>query len=75
MTTTVLYSCHKCKLHRVPVVVPAREEEDVVAWMKETTEYLAQDHYKRSPHCDTTALQEVMIPMTGRDKVGGPILQ
>lgn len=75
MTTTVLYSCTKCKLHRVPVIVPAREQEDVIAWMKTTTNFLSLDHAKRSPYCDTTELQEVMIPMTGRDKVGGPVLQ
>lgn len=74
VTTRVLYSCVPCGLRRVPVDVPARGEEDVLAWMEKLGHAMSMDHARRSPHCHPESLTEVMIPMTGTDRVGGPVL-
>lgn len=74
VTTRVLYSCVPCGLRRVPVEVAARGEEDVLAWMEKLGHLLATDHHRRSPHCRPESLTEIMIPMTGTDRVGGPVL-
>jgi hypothetical protein len=75
VTTTIKYSCTLCGLQKVSVVVPARGEEDVLVWMDATGLFLSDDHRKRSPACQTKELQDVMIPMSGTDRVGGPALQ
>lgn len=63
MTITCLYSCELCGLHRVPVEVSVRLNEDVTA------------HRERSPECHSMVLSELLIPMTGTDRVGGPTIQ
>jgi len=72
MTITVKYSCKLCGLDKVDVVVPARGTEDVLTWMDTMGRFLGEDHHRRSPYCTPTKLQDVMIPMTGTDRVGGP---
>jgi hypothetical protein len=71
LTIKVLYSCHECGLNRVSVDVPARGEEHVVEWMESTGKHLSNDHANRSPECHPETLSDVMIPITGTDRVGG----
>lgn len=74
MDITCKYSCRGCGLHRVPCLVPARGEEDVLVWTREVmTRALMRDHAIRSPHCRTREFAEVMVPMTGTSKIGGPV--
>lgn len=70
-----MYSCAPCGLKRVRLAVPARGEEDVVAWMESTVRVVKADHDRRSPHCHPTELTELMIPRTGADRIGGPTVQ
>lgn len=72
MTITVKYSCRDCRLHRVTVSVPARDSEDVADWMKATVRLVSADHARRSPACHPKALSELLIPMDGTQKIGGP---
>lgn len=73
----VLYSCAACGLQRVPVDVPARvETEDVLHWVEQTLGMaMKADHTRRSPACRAAGVQDVMIPMTGAEKIGGPVVQ
>lgn len=76
MTITVLYSCAGCRLRNATVVVPAREStEDVAVWMNDTVRRVSADHRRRSPFCRARAMQEVKIPMTGAERIGGPSIQ
>ena len=75
MTIGVKYSCALCGLHRVTVDVQAREDEPIGEWMEAMARQLAEDHEKRSPICHPKQLTEVMVPMTGAVKLGGPALQ
>lgn len=68
------YSCHLCGLKSVEVDVPARTTEDILDWMRMLGERLSADHRARSPRCRTASLADVMIPITGANKVGGPML-
>ncbi len=70
LTITVLYSCAGCGLTKTDLRVPARTEEDVVAWIEGLRPRIAEDHHKRSPHCGSE-LCDLMIPITGADHVGG----
>ena len=72
MTIRCLYTCEGCGLSNVACDVPARVEEDVVVWMEATIRALSRDHARRSPTCHPKSLQEVKIPVTGAEKVGGP---
>lgn len=69
------YSCPLCGVLKAEVDVPARGEEDVIAWMDRTILVLAVDHARRSPDCHPDKLVDVMIPLDGTDRVGGPVLQ
>lgn len=71
---TCKYSCHLCGLKAIEVAVPARGDEDVISWMKALGKYLSEDHHAKSPHCRPDTLSNVMIPITGANKVGGPML-
>lgn len=72
--TTLMYSCKLCGLHRVKVPVRSREtEESVTAWMDHTIHMIAFDHRRRSPVCQAKEITEVMIPLTGTDRIGGPV--
>ena len=77
MNILVYYSCHTCHLTKAGVEVPAREAEDVKTWLDATVVLLAQDHDRRSPGCVPAdgKLHDVMIPVAGADKVGGPPVQ
>lgn len=75
ITTTigVRYSCAHCGLNRVTAQVPARVDEDVRVWFKKVMgRAIKNDHAARSPHCRSNHVTDVMIPMTGASKVGGP---
>jgi hypothetical protein len=71
MDIIIKYSCTLCGIYRRHVSVPQRENEDVRIWMNMVTHRLADDHKLRSPNCRATKLDEVMIPITGADKIGG----
>jgi len=66
------YSCFQCGIFREIVTVPAREDEDIKVWMDATALLVSADHDRRSPKCVITKLDELMIPITGADKIGGP---
>lgn len=72
LTITVLYSCDLCGLTDAHCDVPAREDEDVLVWMEQTIQLVAANHHRRSPLCRPKTLKNLMIPMTGRDRIGGP---
>jgi len=72
----VLYSCEGCGLHRAGVSVVAREDdEDLMAWMHKLGHELGADHDRRSPNCPTCVLRDILIPMHGTNRVGGPSVQ
>ena len=70
------YSCDRCGLKRVECEVPEREaERGIMEWMEVLTQCLMRDHHGRSPQCHPKELSEVLIPMTGRTHIGGPVVQ
>lgn len=73
MKIRVLYSCHACGLEKVAVEVDERgADEDVVHWVEQTLGWaLATDHRQRSPGCRAEKVDDVMIPVTGADRIGG----
>lgn len=73
LTVRVQYSCPLCGLFKVHCDVPARGDEDVLVWMEQTIAALSHDHHARSPQCHPGELKDVMIPMTGTDRIGGPV--
>ncbi len=71
----IKYSCLECGLKNIELAVPARGDEDVVTWMKNAVgSNIKNDHTMRSPECPAESAQEVMIPITGTDKIGGPTI-
>ena len=75
MTVGVKYSCVLCGLMRVSFPMQARGSETVIEWMEKLLPLLEEDHRRRSPSCRADNFTEVMIPVTGTEKVGGPVLQ
>lgn len=74
MNVKVKYTCKSCHLTKVELEVPARKAEDVVAWMKKTTQLIANNHLARNPACKGDKC-DIMIPIGGTDKIGGPTIQ
>lgn len=76
LTIGVQYSCNGCGIRNVEVQIPAREAEDVGAWMRNVLQPgLGADHLKRSPRCRSETC-DVKIPMAaGSDRVGGATAQ
>lgn len=76
-TIDVMYSCPVCGLVQVTAKVPVRREgEDVVRWLEATVvPALSSDHDRRSPDCRTQTLSDLMIPLSGCDYIGGPMVQ
>lgn len=75
-TISCKYSCVLCGLRNVAVAVKAREEEQVTEWMDRTcVPTIMADHHQRSPQCYPESLTNIMIPVTGADRIGGPNLQ
>lgn len=71
-TIGCLYSCSACGIRDVEVRVPAREEEDVVVWLERVCAVaIGADHVARSPHCRAQTMENLKIPMTGTDRIGG----
>jgi hypothetical protein len=75
MTITVMYSCAGCGLEKAAVDVPAREQEDVTVWMARTMLRVSAHHVRVSPSCPAETLSDLMIPIAGADRVGGPSIQ
>ncbi len=70
----VQHTCGAPHLRRTKVSVKERMAEDVAAWMEQTCiPALMADHSARSPECRTDKFAEVMIPLTGTSKIGGPV--
>lgn len=75
MNIIVYYSCSLCGLTKIGCQVRARENESVIDWMNTMGLALSNDHRRRSPDCHPIQLDNIMIPITGADKIGGPELQ
>lgn len=59
----VRYTCGKCDVVRQVVPVKARQEESVGEWMTECVAPAVQlDHMLRSPYCNATQIQQLMVP-------------
>lgn len=70
------YSCALCGLRRAQVRVPARGEESILDWVNKVAAVaISQDHAQRSPNCPSREMSELMIPISGAEKVGGPSVQ
>jgi len=72
ITIPVRYSCVECGLKDVRCDVPARGSESVETWLIKTTHLLCDDHDRRSPNCCPKFLTDILIPIAGADKPGGP---
>lgn len=49
---TVIFTCHKCGLQRVRVLVPVRgRKQDLKSWMDRVTELCGKRHTALSPTC------------------------
>ena len=76
-TLIVKYSCHQCGLKKIEVAVRLREEaEDIVKWVEDIVGWaIKDDHRLRSPDCNAKSVQDLMIPITGVNRLGGPVIQ
>jgi hypothetical protein len=73
---TIQYSCFLCGLKDVPVEVKERsQDQDLMDWMNDVGILLSGDHNVKSPNCRPKQLSNIKIPISGRDKVGGPVVQ
>lgn len=71
----VLYTCHTCGVVKRKVAFRERgEEEDVRTWMTALRVAIAADHELVSLGCPGETC-DLMVPMTGRSRIGGPITQ
>lgn len=69
----IKYSCNMCGLKDTELSVPIRGDEDVVVWMESIVgQDIKKDHFIKSPGCPAESVQNLMIPVTGAQKVGGP---
>ena len=76
MTITVQFSCALCGVRRRRLDVPARTaDQDVVAWMDATVRRVWREHARLSPLCRPAELTELLVPVTGADRIGGPAVQ
>jgi hypothetical protein len=75
MTIRVLYSCHACGVVDASIHVPERGEENVIEWMDQTAAIIARDHRSAYPNCRATSIQNLKIPITNVEKIGGPSVQ
>ena len=46
-----MFSCEGCGLKRHELQVPARETEDVVAWVRQVNHHVSVEHRHVSPRC------------------------
>lgn len=74
---TIRYSCPACGLVDEKVDVRDREPgENVVTWTRDVMGWAINiQHRRRSPGCNAKTAEDVKIPMTGRNIIGGPIIQ
>jgi hypothetical protein len=77
MTIKCLYTCTLCDLVDVAVEVPARAStQAVVEWMERICiPAIANDHRRRSPACNPDTLENLKIPISNADYIGGPAVQ
>ena len=66
-----MYTCHACALVKAKLAVPARESEEIGAWVEATATLLGADHCQRSPHCMERKI-DLYIPIEGAERLGGP---
>ncbi len=70
----VAYTCTLCGIKDREVSVPARGDEDVVSWLQNVCiPALEYDHACISPECGAQELTNLMIPLSGADRIGGVI--
>jgi hypothetical protein len=77
-TIHCLYSCTECGIEGAGVDVPEREPEkqNVVEWLEGVAIHvIADDHRRRSPHCQAKQLAELQIPIGGKDDPVGTLLR
>ena len=67
----IKYSCTGCAIDQMELDVPARRDEDVIAWMEQTSIVVSSHHRAHSPRC-MSQVCDLMIPFAeGNQKVGG----
>lgn len=71
MMIRVQYSCAGCAQSRIEVEVPARGDENLAAWMRQTMTEIGRHHARQSPGCPST-VADVYVPMEPDHKVGSP---
>lgn len=70
-TIRLLYSCPLGCVTKRAVVVPSRGAEDVVTWLEKIAlPVIATDHAGTSPFCPADSVKDLMIPMSGSERVG-----
>lgn len=72
MDVELKYTCGLCGLHRVACkAVPRGEDQGVTDWVENVAiAAIIADHKRRSPDCHPRKLDEIMIPVSGVDRVG-----
>jgi hypothetical protein len=76
LTVECMYSCSLCGVTKRKVMVPARGDENVVAYVeKVAVPRLVADHLINSPGCKPEKFAEVYIPVTNDGVVGGATKQ
>jgi hypothetical protein len=53
----------------VSVEVPARDNEDIIAWVEQTGLYVAHSHRQQSPHCRSNVC-DLMVPLHEKQPIG-----
>lgn len=72
----VMFTCRMCGIEREGVDVRARDEwQDILDWMETVKRTLSIAHSERSATCVATKMDEVWIPTSGADIIGGAAKQ
>lgn len=61
LTIVCRYTCNTCGIRSRPVVVPAREDEDILTWVRATAARIRGDHRQIVPGCRGTVC-DLMVP-------------
>jgi hypothetical protein len=74
-TIQIEYSCKHCgiKDRKIDVRMRNQNRENVIEWMQgPVVQTVSFDHRQQSPLCKATHIDEVKIPYTGVEYIGGP---
>ena len=69
MMIRVRYSCEGCGLQQIAVEVPARIDEDIIAWIEQTGLYVATNHRLQSPNCRSNVC-DLLVPLHEGQPIG-----